>query len=131
MPYVQYDDSNNIVGVFANQQAFAQTFVADNDAGVVAFLASRLLQPTLNFLQFIALFTTAEQDAIFASNDTQTKMFIAMAAGASASPGLQLTNAEVISGINYLATATTASPPGPGLITAARAAAILAGQAPS
>lgn len=84
--------------------------------------------PTLSFLQFMALFTSAEQDAIIASSDTQTKMFVIMAAG---SGGLQLTNAQVIAGVNYLATATTASPPGPGLITAARATQILAGQAPS
>jgi hypothetical protein len=93
----------------------------------VAFLNPPPPPPTLTYLQFIALFTSAEQTAIFASNDTQTKMFIIMAAG---SGGLQLTNSEVVSGVNYLATATTATPPGPGLITSTRAAQILAGTAP-
>ncbi|QXX74224.1 hypothetical protein [Methylovirgula sp. HY1] len=83
--------------------------------------------PTYTFLQFMAFFTSAEQAAIFASSDTQTKIFITMAAG---SGGLQLSNTEVIAGIDYLASGSTATPPGPSLITAARAAAILSGQAP-
>jgi hypothetical protein len=84
--------------------------------------------PTLSFLQFMALFTSAEQDAIVNSADTQTKLFMMMATG---SGGLQLTNPEVVGGVNYLASTSTVTPPGPGLITAARAAQILAGQAPS
>ncbi len=84
--------------------------------------------PVLTFLQFMALFTSAEQTAIINSSDAQTKMFVIMAAG---SGGLQLANAQIIAGVNYLATATTASPPGPGLITSARAAQILAGEAPA
>lgn len=94
---------------------------------VAPYVAPPAPPPTLTFLQFMALFTAAEQTAIFASTDTQTKMFVTMAAG---SGGLQLTNSEVITGINYLATATTATPPGPGLITAARAAQILANDPP-
>lgn len=93
-----------------------------------AYVAPPAPVPTLTFLQFMALFTSAEQDAIFASNDTQTKMFVTMAAG---SGGLQLTNSEVIAGVNYLASGPAATPPGPALITAARAAQILAGQAPA
>lgn len=84
--------------------------------------------PTLTFLQFMALFTSAEQAAIVSSADTQTKLFIMMATG---SGGLQLTNAEVIADLNYLATPTTATPPGPGLIAASRVAQILAGTPPA
>ncbi len=80
--------------------------------------------PTLTFLQFVALFTQAEQDAIVTSTDTQTKLFMLMATGAGS---ILLSNSEVIEGVNYLA---AAAPNGPGLITSARAAAILAGLAP-
>lgn len=89
-----------------------------------AYVAPAPVPQTYTFLQFMALYTEAEQDAIFASNDTKTKMFVTMAAG---SGGLQLTNAEVIAGIDYLASAA----PGPALITADRAAQILAGSAPA
>lgn len=84
--------------------------------------------PTLTFLQFMALFTANEQAAIVASNDTQTKLFLLMATGAGT---VTLNNPEVIAGVNYLATSATATPPGPGLITSARAAQILANQAPA
>lgn len=82
----------------------------------------------MTFRQFMSLFTQAEQAAIINSSDTETKLFVAMAAGAGGS--LALTNPEVIAGITYVATPPTAAPPGPGLITAARAQQILAGQAP-
>lgn len=82
---------------------------------------------TLTFLQFMALFTAAEQAAIVNSSDTQTKLFLLMATGAG---NLQLNNSEVIAGVNYLASGPSATPPGPGLITAARAAQVLASQAP-
>lgn len=98
-------------------------------ASQLAAAQAPFVPATMSFLQFMTLFSAAEQDAIFASNDTQTKMFVVMAAAAGSS-GLQLANSEVISGVNYLATPATASPPGPGLITAARAQQILAGQAP-
>jgi hypothetical protein len=78
---------------------------------------------TYTFLQFMALFTSAEQDAIIASTDTQTRLFVIMAAG---SGGIQLNNAEVIAGVNYLASTS----PGPALITSERAAQILAGESP-
>ena len=68
----------------------------------------------------MALFTPAEQAAIVNSTDTQTKLFLLMASGAGM---IQLNNAQVIAGVNYLAS-------GPGLITNAEAARILAGQAP-
>lgn len=106
---------------------FVNAWIAGGNAPA-AYVAPPAPVPTLTFLQFMALFTSAEQTAIFASNDTQTKMFITMAAG---SGGLQLTNGEVIAGVNYLASGASATPPGPALITAARAAQILAGQAPA
>ena len=82
----------------------------------------------LTFLQFMALFTPAEQAAIVSSTDTQTKLFLLMATGAGA---LDLSNAEVIAGIGYLAATASSTPPGPGLIAAARAAQILANQPPA
>jgi hypothetical protein len=75
--------------------------------------------PTLTFLQFMALFTAAEQAAIVGSSDTQVKLFVVMAAGAG---GLQLDNAEVVAGVTYLQSIA--------LLTAPRAAAVLAGDAP-
>ena len=79
-----------------------------------------MAKPPLAFLQFMVLFTAAEQAAIVASADTQVKLFLLMATGAD---GLDLGNAEVVAGIEYLASL--------GLITAARATEILAGQASS
>jgi hypothetical protein len=76
-------------------------------------------QSGLTFLQFIALFTPAEQAAIVASSDAQVRLFVVMASGAGA---IDLTNAEVVAGVNYLA--------GVGLITSAEATRILAGIAP-
>ncbi len=80
-----------------------------------------------SFLEFMALFTPAEQAAIVGSSDPQVKLFTLMAAGVGT---VQLSNPEVVAGVNYLATPATATPPGPGLIAPARVAAILAGQAP-
>jgi hypothetical protein len=114
------DDSDN-----TDWQAFQAWLAAGNTPA--PFVATPAPPQTYTFLEFMALFTAAEQTAIFASNDTQTKMFVMMAAG---SGGLQLSNTEVVSGVNYLSTATTATPPGPGLITTVRAAQILAGTAP-
>jgi len=69
-----------------------------------AFVVNTTLAPNqimgLDFLQFMNLFTPTEQTMIFASNDTQTKMFITMAAG---SGGLDLNNSQVVAGVNYLA----------------------------
>ena len=73
----------------------------------------------LSFLQFMALFTSAEQAAIVGSTDTQVKLFLLMATGAGA---LDLTNPEVVGGVDYLASIN--------LIAAARAAAILSGAPP-
>jgi hypothetical protein len=73
----------------------------------------------LNFLQFMALFTQAEQAAIVTSADVQVKLFVLMASGALS---IDLTNQQVAGGVNYLASAN--------LITSARASQILAGTAP-
>lgn len=74
----------------------------------------------LTFLQFMALFSSAEQGAIVSSTDTQVKLFLLMATGAGA---LDLGNPEVVSGVNYLASL--------GLIAAARVAVILSGAPPA
>lgn len=76
--------------------------------------------PALTFLEFVALFTPAEQAAIASSTDGQVKLFVMKATG---SGGLALDNAEVVAGVNYLSAV--------GVIAPARAAAILAGQSPT
>lgn len=81
----------------------------------------------LTFLQFMALFAPAEQAAIVNASDTQTRLFLLMATGAGT---LDLSRVEVIAGVNYLAATPSSTPPGPGLITTARAAQILANQPP-
>jgi hypothetical protein len=73
----------------------------------------------LTFLQFMALFTAAEQAAIVSSGDPQVKLFVIMASGAGE---IDLTNAEVTQGVDYLA--------GAGLVTSAETTRILAGIAP-
>ena len=70
----------------------------------------------LDFVAFMALFTSAEEAAIITSADTQTREFVAMATG---SPSIDLTNPLVIGGVEYLASIN--------LITPARAATILSG----
>ena len=76
--------------------------------------------PTLlTFLAFMALFTADEQAAIVNSTDTQVKLFVIMASGAGT---IDLTNAEVIQGVDYLASTN--------VITSAEATRILSGVAP-
>ena len=75
--------------------------------------------PTLTFLQFMALFTQTEQEALVSSADTQTKLFIIMASGAGQ---IDLTNTEVVQGVNYVASI--------GIIQSSRVSQILAGQSP-
>ena len=74
----------------------------------------------LNFLQFMALFTPTEQAAVVGSNDVQVRIFNLMAAGA---PAIDLDNAQVTQGVQYLAATK--------LITSARATIILSGAAPT
>lgn len=71
-----------------------------------------------SFLEFMALFTLTEQALIVVSNDVQVKLFVMMATGAGV---IQLDDSEVVQGVEYLTTVN--------LITTARAAAILSGQA--
>ena len=76
--------------------------------------------PALSFLEFIALFTDAEQGIIFASNDSHVRGFCLMAAGASQ---VNLDNQQVISAVRYLALIN--------LISADRVAQILSNQTPT
>jgi len=80
------------------KQIFADC-IAGKYGGVGAYVAVPIVAPTLTFLQFFALFTPAEQANIVNSTDTQVKLFILMAAGASM---LDMGNPEVIQGVNYL-----------------------------
>lgn len=85
-----------------------------------AWTAPPTATPTnLTFLQFMALFTAAELVAIVASSDPQVKLFVIMAAGAGT---IDLTNAEVIQGVEYLASTS--------VIASAEASRILAGISP-
>lgn len=74
----------------------------------------------MTFLQFMALFSSAEQGAIVSSTDAQVKLFLLMATGAGA---LDLGNPEVVAGVDYLASLN--------LIAVARVATILSGAPPS
>lgn len=73
---------------------------------------------TYTFLQFLALFTSGEQAAIISSADPEVRLFTLMAA----STAIQLTNSQVVAGVNYCVSI--------GLLTSGRATAILAGQTP-
>ncbi len=112
-----------IVGVDSNGNiAFALGATAAQQSAAQAIVTSWVDPPpvvTYTFLQFMALFTPAEQTAFMNSADPQVKLFCMMAAG---SGGLQMSNAEVVAGINYAVTV--------GILTQARATAVLAGQAP-
>ncbi len=130
--YVVLDGSGNIVGMFANPQDPAQIAgyaeLPDSDSRIAAFEAAAAAKlaaivnppPLLNFQQFVALFTAAEQAALLNSTDTQARLFVLFAANATA---IQLNSQEVIQGVNYVAAL--------GIITSARAQQILAGKAPS
>jgi hypothetical protein len=72
---------------------------------------------SISFLQFMELFTQAEQVAAIGSTDVNIKIFIMKGAGAGL---LDLNNPEVIAGVNYLVSI--------GILTQARATAILANQ---
>ena len=76
--------------------------------------------PQFTFLQFLALFTASEQAAIVDSTDTQVKLFMLMAAGAST---LSLIDPRTIQGLAYLVSVN--------LLTQARETAILAAPAPT
>src|ERR1043166_8654742 len=86
---------------------------------VVPTLPPSNVRPALTFRQFMALFTPAEQAAIVNATDTQTKLFLVMSSGASM---ITLSDLEVVKALNYIATPTTATPSGPGLIAQSRVA---------
>jgi hypothetical protein len=104
----------------AGQVATGSPSYAFNGASVVETYAATAAP--LSFLQFMALFTTAEQIAIVSSVDPQVRLFAMEAEGAGS---ILLADAKVVGGINYL---TTTTPP---ILTAAEAARILAGMVPS
>jgi hypothetical protein len=83
------------------------------------YVAPPALPSVLSFLDFMALFTADEQAAIVNATDTQVKLFVLQASGAG---DIDLGDARVIRGVNYLAAT--------GIITAGRASAILVNQAP-
>lgn len=72
------------------------------------------------FLEFMALFTSAEQAAIVNATDTSVKLFLLMAAGASF---IDLDDARTAAGMTGLVTL--------GLLTQDRHDAVMAGQAPA
>src|SRR5262249_2007044 len=74
----------------------------------------------LTFLQFMALFTSIEQVGIANTTDTQARLFVMMATGAGS---IDLTNPEVVGGVNYLASINLISP--------SRVATILSGAQPA
>jgi len=95
----------------------AEVLQAGYPAGLGALQAD--LPVVLNFLQFMALFTSAEQTAIVGSSDAQVKLFLLMASGAGT---ISLSDSEVATGVNYLESI--------GLIAPSRPAQVLANQAP-
>ena len=74
---------------------------------------------TVTFLEFMALFTTAEQTAIVNSTDAQVKLFTLKAEGAGA---FYLEDVPVKAGLDYLVSV--------GVLTSERETAILANQPP-
>ncbi len=75
----------------------------------------------LDFLAFLALFTSAEQAAIVSSSDPAVRLFMLMTSGAYA--GVVLTDARVVAGLDHLVAA--------GILTAERRAQIGAGKLPA
>jgi hypothetical protein len=75
-------------------------------------------QATFTFLQFLNLFTAAEQTLIVASADTAVRLFLLKAAGATF---IIMSDPQTVDGFAYLVTA--------GLLTQARATAIIASPA--
>jgi hypothetical protein len=85
----------------ANTTVVSQTITSMPDGTVQMVYVTTPIVPviSLTFLQFMALFTSTEQTAIVNSTDTQVKIFTLMASGAGT---IQLSNPEVIQGVNYL-----------------------------
>ena len=119
MPYVQRNDAGAIIGLYANSQSFASDFLADDDPIVVAYRSAHAPASALSLDDFTALFTTAEQAAIYGSADWRVRQLIAKATAS----GVQLSKPSVQAGVNYLASIN--------LVAQSRVAQVLAGQTPS
>ena len=120
--YVAWTKTGGIPTPWPADDSGAQTneslqWVFDN-AGVDIHIAARTLFAPRDFM---ALFTANEQTAMFTARreNVQIDMFITLAMAGN----VDLTNADVIADVQACVTA--------GLLTAARAKAILAGQAPT
>ncbi len=90
-------------------------FSDENTARAALVLPMISAPPQLSFLQFMALFTSAEQAAIVNSTDTNVKLLLLQASGNS---GVTLADAATIAGVNYLVSV--------GMLTSARASMVLA-----
>jgi hypothetical protein len=92
------------------------TWFADENTARATLLLPQISAPTqLTFQQFLGLFTPTEQVAIINSADPNVKLLILQA---TANNGVTLSDAVVVAGVDYLASA--------GLLTSARAAMVLA-----
>lgn len=91
---------------------------AATDAEVAQWKATNAPPVTVPFLQFMALFTAAEQAAIVSSTDVAVKLFLIEASGAG---DINLADPRVKSGLDRLTAL--------GLLAAGRGAQIMAGAA--
>jgi hypothetical protein len=94
-------------------------FSDENTARAALLLPTLSAPPQLSFLQFMALFTSAEQAALINSTDTGVKLLLLQATGNS---GVTLTDAATVNGLAYLVSL--------GILTTARQMAISANQPP-
>ena len=90
-------------------------FSDENTARAALVLPMISAPPQLSFLQFMALFTSAEQAAIVNSTDTNVKLLLLQASG---NGGVTLADAATIAGVDYLVSV--------GLLISARGAMVLA-----
>lgn len=113
------------VGVVGDRSTWRIDFAAEatqeeRDAAQAALLSWSPPAPPLTFAQWLALFTQAEQDWAFGSNDASVRRFIALGAAANAID-LQSTNVAA-----FLDLCISLSSP----LTVERKAQVLANQAP-
>lgn len=124
MPYVQRDGGGQITGVFNARQDFASEFVQEDDTHVATFRAAQAARfnppPRITFLEFLALFTPAEQLAIASSSDANLKIWLLKATGTGQ---IDLTDPITKQGLDYLISIS--------LLTSGRETAILAGTPPA
>lgn len=129
MAYVALDANNNVTVIFGLPQISptppGYAIIDDADPRVIDFqnkmaagrAAVAAQSNALSFLQFLNLFTPAEQTALVNSTDTQTKLFLLMAAG---SGQILLNDSAIVQGVNHIASI--------GIIAQSRISQILAGQ---